>query len=80
MMERLDERYRAPQAVQRRYLWEWMLWLLLGLAIGATVALAEHCHWLPRRFLDTFALPPQGREPFVGALILQTIFPTAKYI
>ncbi len=73
MAERLDERYRAPRAVRRRYLWEWMLWLLAGLAIGATIALAEHCHWLPKRFLDAFALPPQGHVPFVGALILQTI-------
>lgn len=73
MTERLDERYRTPHAVRRRYLWEWMLWLLLSLAIGATVALAEHCDWLPRRFSGFFALPPRAPVPFMGALISQTI-------
>jgi hypothetical protein len=73
MTERLDERYHAPETVRRRYLWEWMLWLLLGLAIGATVALAEYCRWLPRHFSNFFAFPPREFVPLMGALISQTI-------
>jgi len=72
MTQRLDERYRTPYAVRRRYLWEWMLWLFVGLAIGATVALAEYCHWLPGRLSDAFALPPRGFLPLMGALVSQT--------
>ena len=72
MTERVEQRYYTLYDARRRYLWNWMLWLLVSLSVGAMVALAEYCCWLPRRFSGMFSFAPQTIAASIGLLLAQT--------
>ena len=73
MTEDIDLRYHTAYASRRRYLWDFTLWLVVGLSIGATVALAEYCHWIPKRASDLFLLTPSGLSSLLGLLISRSM-------
>lgn len=72
MAQRTDFYSTTIDQARRRYLWHWTLWMVVGLSLGATIALAEFRCWLPRRYLELFSCSPHSFTALIGLLLART--------
>ena len=72
MAQRADFYSTTIDQARRRYLWHWTLWMVVGLSLGATIALAEFRCWLPFRYLELFSGSPQSFTALLGLLLSRT--------